>query len=123
MFMHTLVADSKQQAVEDAREGLMWMYTMIDFRRTVHHGSDMHYNFPGFAEEHPDPSFTFERITNKKSLLGTPKEVAASIRDLNREGGVGVYGCDFGFGGLPHSKVMRSMERFGREVMPRVEED
>jgi alkanesulfonate monooxygenase SsuD/methylene tetrahydromethanopterin reductase-like flavin-dependent oxidoreductase (luciferase family) len=123
MFMHTLVADSKQQAVEDAREGLMWMYTMIDFRRTVHHGSDMHYNFPGFAEEHPDPSFTFERITNKKSLLGTPEEVATSIRELNREGGVGVYGCDFGFGGLPHAKVMRSMERFGREVMPRVEED
>ena len=64
-----------------------------------------------------------DRIANKKSLLGTPEEVAAIIRGLNREDGVGYYGCDFGFGGLPHAKVMRSMERFGREVMPRVEED
>ena len=123
MFVHTLVADSKQQAVDDAREGLMWMYNMIDFRRTVHHGSDMHYDFPTYYAEHPDPSFTMERITNKKSLLGTPEEVGAIIRKLNREDGVGYYGCDFGFGGLPHAKVMRSMERFGREVMPLVEED
>ena len=52
----------------------MWMYNMIDFRRTVHHGSDMHYDFPTYFAEHPDPSFTMERITSKKSLLGTPKK-------------------------------------------------
>ena len=122
MFIHTLLADSRQQAIDDAREGLMWMYKMIDFRRTVERGSDLHHNFPGFAANLPDPSFTFERITTRKSFLGTPAEVAASIGKLHREDGVGYYGCDFGFGGLDHAKVMRSMERFGREVMPRLEE-
>ena len=104
MFIHTLIADSKQQAVDDAREGLMWMYNMIDFRRTVHHGSDMHYDFPTYYAEHPDPPSPWTASPTRSPYWERPKRCGI-IRGLNREDGVGYYGCDFGFGGLPHAKV------------------
>ena len=37
---------------------------------------------------------------------------------LQREHDVQCFGVDTAFGSLPHSKVMRSMELFVREVMP-----
>lgn len=120
LFLHTLLADTRQQAYDDAQEGLMWMYQMIDFRRTLVKGSDLSHNFPSFAREHPEPSVGYQRIIHDKAFLGTPKEVAASLKKLHDEDDVGYYGCDFTFGGLPHAKVMRSLELFGKEVMPRL---
>ena len=73
MFIHTLIADSKQQAVDDAREGLMWMYNMIDFRRTVHHGSDMHYDFPPTTPSTPTPPSPWSASPTRSPYWERPK--------------------------------------------------
>ena len=121
MFLHTMVAESKQQAYEEARDSLLWMYQMNDFRRSLDSGSDLVHDFEGFVREHPEPSFPYERIIQHKSLLGSSEEITARLRELRDHHGVDYYGCDFTFGGLEHAKVMRSLELFGNEVMPRLQ--
>jgi hypothetical protein len=44
--------------------------------------------------------------------------VAQRVEEFRRLG-VGEMLCWMNFGGLPHDRVRRSMELFGREVMPR----
>jgi hypothetical protein len=49
---------------------------------------------------------------------GGTSTAAAKIAAVQREG-IEVFGCGFAFGDINHAKVMRSMELFAREVMPR----
>jgi alkanesulfonate monooxygenase SsuD/methylene tetrahydromethanopterin reductase-like flavin-dependent oxidoreductase (luciferase family) len=49
--------------------------------------------------------------------MGTPGQVVAQIKDLQAQG-IEYFGCNFAFGGMPHDKIMRSMELFSKEVMP-----
>ena len=41
----------------------------------------------------------------------------AKIKALQQEG-IEYFGCTFSLGGIEHSKLMRSMELFAKEVMP-----
>ena len=50
-------------------------------------------------------------------LRGTPEVVAERLKQVQEAGINHVFG-NFGFAGLPHSKVMRSIELFATEVMP-----
>lgn len=50
-------------------------------------------------------------------LVGSPKTVAERLREVERLGIHNVFGR-FAIPGLPHDKVMRSIELFGREVIP-----
>lgn len=53
-------------------------------------------------------------------FVGTPDMIVQQIKDCKEQGGVGVI--DFGFHapGLAHAEVMRMMELFGAEVLPRI---
>ena len=129
VFYHTYVAETPKEAQEGAKEGLLWMYQMVDFRRTITKGSDMDADFLGFAREHPNPSFmavrgqdskpssTYDYVCKNRAFFGTPEEVTGGVKGLQAHG-VDYYVCDFSFGGNDHSKVMRSMELFAKEVMP-----
>ena len=44
----------------------------------------------------------------------------AQIQAL-RQHGIEYFGCNFDFGGMEHAKVLRSMELFTKEVMPRLQ--
>ena len=50
-------------------------------------------------------------------LVGTPEVVAERLKATQAAGINHVFG-NFGFPGLPHEKVMRSIELFAKEVMP-----
>ena len=52
------------------------------------------------------------------TLRGTPEVVAERIEEVRGLGINHIFGY-FGFPGLPHEKVMRSIEMFATEVMPR----
>ncbi len=54
-------------------------------------------------------------------LRGTPEVVTERIRQTQAAGIDHVFGA-FGFPGLPHEKVMRSIELFATEVMPNFRE-
>jgi len=58
----------------------------------------------------------------KESVLrlaaGTPQSVAEQLRDVLRESGANYLLGIFSFGDLPPESALRSLELFGREVMP-----
>ena len=54
-------------------------------------------------------------------LRGTPEVVAERLKQVQDAGINHVFG-NFGFAGLPHHKVMRSIELFATEVMPHFQE-
>ncbi len=54
-------------------------------------------------------------------LRGTPEVVIERLKEVQEAGINHVFG-NFGFVGLPHWKVMRSIELFAKEVMPHFQE-
>jgi alkanesulfonate monooxygenase SsuD/methylene tetrahydromethanopterin reductase-like flavin-dependent oxidoreductase (luciferase family) len=52
-------------------------------------------------------------------IVGDPEEVARRLSAVQSALDLGSFMSWSGFGGIPHEKVMRSMELFAREVMPR----
>ena len=48
-----------------------------------------------------------------------PEDQCADKINRLRQQGIEYFGCNFDFGGMEHQKVMRSMELFSTEVMPR----
>ena len=54
-------------------------------------------------------------------LRGTPEVVIERIKETQAQGINHIFGA-FGFPGLPHEKVMRSIELFATEVMPHFRE-
>jgi hypothetical protein len=51
--------------------------------------------------------------------FGTPDQVYAQICRYRDEVGITHFNASFWSGEMPQAKVLRSMERFGSEVMPR----
>ncbi len=54
-------------------------------------------------------------------LRGTPEVVVERLKETQAAGINHVFGA-FGFPGLPHEKVMRSIELFATQVMPHFQE-
>jgi alkanesulfonate monooxygenase SsuD/methylene tetrahydromethanopterin reductase-like flavin-dependent oxidoreductase (luciferase family) len=51
-------------------------------------------------------------------VIGTPDVVVRQIGRIRDVVGITHFNCSFWFGDLEHARVLRSMERFAREVMP-----
>jgi len=56
------------------------------------------------------------------AFAGTPDAVVEQIRDFAEETGVGVLDFIFSAGRTPPAAVRRSLELFGREVLPHIRE-
>ena len=54
--------------------------------------------------------------------VGSPETVARKIADTARDLGVERFDMKYSAGTLPHDKMMRSIELYGRSVIPRVRE-
>jgi len=52
-------------------------------------------------------------------LFGNPDSVARKIEWMREELGVNYVMCWMNMGGLEHERVLKSMELFSQEVMPR----
>jgi alkanesulfonate monooxygenase SsuD/methylene tetrahydromethanopterin reductase-like flavin-dependent oxidoreductase (luciferase family) len=117
---HIYVAESDEQAFEEARPYEMWYQD--SFRRFVipERIEDAHPTlqpaFRGMAERLS--KVTWAGLRAETLAFGSPDTVARHIERM-REIGVGQVLCWMNFGGLPQHKIRRSMELFAREVMPR----
>ena len=49
----------------------------------------------------------------------TPEQCVERLKFLQQEHGVGYFGASMSFGTMEHARVMKSMELFAREVMPK----
>ena len=63
------------------------------------------------------PSYESELQTT--AYFGTPDQMTGWIGRLQKEHNVQYFGVNMAFGGLEHKKVLRSMELFAKEVMPK----
>ena len=65
----------------------------------------------------------FEREVERGSLyVGSPETVARKIADTVRDLGLARFDMKYSAGTLAHETMMRSIELYGRSVIPRVRE-
>ena len=65
----------------------------------------------------------FDREIETGSLyVGSPETVARKIAATAQALGIARFDLKYSAGALPHATMMRGIERYGREVMPRVRE-
>ena len=53
-------------------------------------------------------------------VIGTPDTCIRQIKRLQELVGITHFNCSFWFGDMDQKRVLRSMERFSKEVMPAV---
>jgi natural product biosynthesis luciferase-like monooxygenase protein len=64
-------------------------------------------------------SLTFDQLFNDDSIaFGDPDKCASRIRYLQQELGMTYFKILINFGGMPHHRVVRSLELFAKHVMP-----
>ena len=51
-------------------------------------------------------------------IVGSPDTCTRQIKRLQQVMGITQFNCSFWFGDMDQKRVLRSMERFSREVMP-----
>lgn len=60
----------------------------------------------------------FQHLIANRAVIGTPEECARRIERLAADFGLTHLIFEVFFGGMPHERVLRTLERFAREVMP-----
>lgn len=116
------VAETTAQAREEARTGFMDYYRVIaetrdDYRKwRVRRGLDA----SQWMRPVPWEGMTFERLCAEHGVLGDSDTAVAELRRLAEETGATQLLCWMNMGSIPHELVLRSMERFAREAMPRL---
>jgi luciferase family oxidoreductase group 1 len=109
------VADSDadaRAAADEARWNMRVTLSLRNHYERVERGRAI----PVPAPTEPDLDDLLERYL----VIGTPDTCIRQIGRLRELVGITHFNCSFWFGDLEHARVLRSMERFAREVMPAV---
>jgi alkanesulfonate monooxygenase SsuD/methylene tetrahydromethanopterin reductase-like flavin-dependent oxidoreductase (luciferase family) len=61
---------------------------------------------------------TTELILDEFIVAGTPDRCVSQLKRIQQGLGADYFNCSVGIGDLPQAAILRSMERFSREVMP-----
>ena len=64
------------------------------------------------------PQITWEMLLERSMLAGPPEHVVEQIQELREVCGIENVITFMDAGGVPHEKIMRSLEMFGTRVMP-----
>jgi luciferase family oxidoreductase group 1 len=107
------VAESEadaRAAAEEARWNMRVTLSLRNHYERVEGGRAVPVPAPG----EPDVDDLLERYL----VIGTPETCVRQIRRLRELVGITHFNCNFWFGDLAHARVLRSMERFARDVMP-----
>jgi alkanesulfonate monooxygenase SsuD/methylene tetrahydromethanopterin reductase-like flavin-dependent oxidoreductase (luciferase family) len=107
------VADNAAEARAAAEEARWNMRVTLSLRN--------HYERveQGRAIPVPAPSEpTTEDLLDRYLVIGTPDVCIRQIRRLQEAVGISHFNCSFWFADVDQPRVLRSMERFAREVMP-----
>ncbi len=62
---------------------------------------------------------TWESLREHQMLAGSPEDVVKQIHELREVCGIEYVSTFMDAGGVPHDKIMQSIELFGTKVMPR----
>ena len=109
------VADSAADA-RDAAEHARWNMRVTLSLRHHYERVENGIAIPVAGRAEPDTDDFLERML----VIGTPDTCIRQIRRLRELVGITHFNCNFWFGDLEQKRVLRSMERFSKEVMPAV---
>ena len=62
---------------------------------------------------------SYEEELQTTAYFGTPEQLVQRIRWLREKHHVEYFGASMAYGKMKHADVMRSMELFARDVMPK----
>jgi luciferase family oxidoreductase group 1 len=97
-------------AAEEARWNMRVTLSLRNHYERVEKGRAI----PVPAPTEPDIDDLLDRFL----VIGTPDTVIRQIKRVQEVVGITHFNCSFWFGDLEHARVLRSMERFARDVMP-----
>ena len=107
------VTDSEADAREAAEQARWNMRVTLSLRN--------HYERVEQGRAIPVPAPTepdIDDLLDRFLVIGTPDTVIKQIQRVKDVVGITHFNCSFWFGDLEHARVLRSMERFARDVMP-----
>ena len=116
-FRYFYVAETEEQARADSRAALDWNIDMIQWRRTFEVGSEVWEKMEDFRKSRTELPPSYDFLYENRAFIGSPDQIIAKIKSLQDQG-IGYFGCNFSFGGMPQEKVLKSMRLFAKEVMP-----
>ena len=102
-------ADARD-AVEHARWNMRVTLSLRNHYERVENGKAV----PIVAPTEPD----LEDLIERYIIIGSPDTCIRQIKRLQSLMGISHFNCSFWFGDMDQKRVLRSMERFSKEVMP-----
>lgn len=120
IWRHIYVADSQAAAEDDLAAAMLHTRQHMSQARAAYNPADFHvdvsllnpWNNPLVADAE---GVRFSLETG--ALYGTASQVAEQVAELH-QAGVEHLLCQMSFGYMPHEKIMASMRRFGKQVLP-----
>ncbi len=100
------VAETTEQAIDEFREGLMWYMDSLSNRAMF-----------GFARESKDYEYYLE---HGALVVGSPEKVVEDLKEYSARTGINNVISWFSIGGQPQAQVLRGMQLFSEQVMPKL---
>jgi alkanesulfonate monooxygenase SsuD/methylene tetrahydromethanopterin reductase-like flavin-dependent oxidoreductase (luciferase family) len=119
-FRLTHVAEDEKQAREIPRASLTWVRDLNSLRRTLTRGSEIYMDLEHWRRTRTVQVPAYETELQTTAYFGTPEQLVQRLRWLQEKHHVQYFGADMAFGKMQHADVLRSMELFAREVMPKL---
>jgi alkanesulfonate monooxygenase SsuD/methylene tetrahydromethanopterin reductase-like flavin-dependent oxidoreductase (luciferase family) len=121
VWRHVYVGESDAEAEDSLHAAVLHTREHMIHARTANNPPDFHVD-PAFLNPFSDPAVSHAEGTRwsleSGALHGTAERVAEQVAAL-REAGVEHLLSQLSFGYLAHEKIVASMRRFARDVMPR----
>ena len=118
-FRFVYLSDDEDEAREYPRKALTWVRDLATYRRTLGWGNEIDVDLDDWKKVRSEIPNSYESELENTAYFMTPERCVERINFLQREHGVGYFGASMSFGTMEHAQVMKSMELFARDVMPR----
>ena len=115
---HFYCGETAEKAKEEPREAMMRYINAVAASNQEAAYSDQYRPYQGLKDAFK--TFDYEGyLYPHKVIFGDPDQCVERIQEIQSMGITNVS-LLANFGGLAHDKIMASLDRFGREVLPRV---
>lgn len=118
-FRFVYLDEDEQAAREYPRPSLTWVRDLAGYRRTLTHGDEINVDLDHWRKIRTAEPASYESELETTAYFGTPEQCTQRIARLRDEYGIGYFGASMSFGSMEHPQVLRSMELFAKEVMPK----
>jgi natural product biosynthesis luciferase-like monooxygenase protein len=116
VLFHTYVGETARKAKEEAEGPVMNYVGLVASLVPTKVKSVQYQAYTQFAPT--VKALTYEVLYNERTLIGDPDQVIAKLEHFQRELGMTQFIAFLNWGGMGHTQVVQSMERFARYVLP-----